>query len=44
MLFNAGSGEMIKAALVQQIFTVTMCANNARKKMILENLMAVMKT
>jgi len=43
MLFNAGSGEMIKAALVQQIYAVAICANNAHKNVVLENLMAFVK-
>ena len=38
MLFNAGTGEMIKAALIHQIYTVAICRNSAHKNMFFENL------
>ena len=44
MLFNAGSGEMIKASLMMHSYAVAICRNNAHKKMVLENLTAFVKS
>ena len=44
MLFNAGSGEMIKASLLSQIYSVAICRNNAHKKMVWDNLSAFVRS
>ena len=44
IIFNIGTGEMIKAALVPQVCAVAICANLAHKKMVLENMMAFLKS
>ena len=44
MLFNAGSGEMVKASLTMQIYSVAICRNNAHKKMVWDNLTAFVRS
>ena len=40
MILNVGAGEMIKAALMMQIYAVAVCKNNTHKTMVMETLMS----
>ena len=44
MLFNTGSGEMIKASLMMQVYSIAICRNKAHKKIVLENLTAFVQS
>ena len=44
MIFNTGTGEMLKASLLMQVYSVAICKNTAHKKLVMDNLMDFAKT